>query len=186
MESPTQNEDQITASETAGQTEPTIEDKYEAVDMLPATKVKNEVVWVNDGLNISDEISKGEESRFGVFLDAEARESIKLDMTPNHFRTGTLESTKTKFADNLDRGGNMIYRDIDLKGIGYNEPIDFKESETGGSYKFRIESLRQPDDSEAGVTRGILDLEEAKRAARRLEAAHDMGLRTVRYIQSPR
>jgi hypothetical protein len=88
--------------------------------LLLFEKVKNKVAYVNDEINAPLKLEKGEESPLGLFAKAafDKEHELKpdeqrLESWPEHHRSALLG--KVIFNDKDGR----LYRDIDVKGIGY-------------------------------------------------------------------
>lgn len=85
-------------------------------ETLPAVEVANEVSWVNNKMNSPFDLKVGQQSRLGMFLTPNPQEGeniFNLEISGSHTRSGILG--RVIFNDKEGR----LYRDIDLKGMGY-------------------------------------------------------------------
>lgn len=142
-------------------------------EKLPALEVKNEVVWINQNVEFPFNIEKGESSRLGMFLTPKSQldvsGSYQLEIRFHHKRTGILG--RVVFKDKEDR----LYRDVDLKGIGFTQGIsEFSVSEPEISY-----DPAYPDEKK---TLGILDRAYAENDIRMAEKFLKARIRTYRPI----
>ena len=81
---------------------------------LPAIEVDNEVSWVNQGVDTPFNLKLGESSKLGLFLIKNPKQAtFHVVAKDNHFRSALLGQVFIK-----DREHNILYRDIDLKGMG--------------------------------------------------------------------
>lgn len=86
-------------------------------ETLPAIKVDNEVLWVNDKVAMPFDFKKGESVPIGVFLTlnpAKGEPIFHLGVLKKHTRSGLVG--QVIFGDSSDP--KLLYRDIDLKGSG--------------------------------------------------------------------
>lgn len=90
----------------------------EGREILPAVEVANEVSWVNNKMNLPFNLKVGEATKLGIFLTPNPQEgesTYNLEVSGSHTRSGILG--RVIFSDKEGR----LYRDIDLKGIGFNK-----------------------------------------------------------------
>ncbi len=85
-------------------------------EMLPAIEVDNEVEWVNPEIEAPFGIVEGKPTSLGMFYTSnpEGQKLHHLKIMPGHKRTGILGRVIFKDAQ------GRLYRDVDLKGVGYN------------------------------------------------------------------
>lgn len=87
-------------------------------ETLPAVEVANEVSWVNNKMNLPFDLKVGEATKLGMFLTPNPQEgesTYNLEVSGSHTRSGILG--RVIFSDKEGR----LYRDIDLKSIGFNK-----------------------------------------------------------------
>lgn len=135
----------------------------------PEVQVRNKVLWVNPNIYLPFPLISGESTRLGVFVvKPQAVSSGFMGLGVNHYhgRSAYLGS-----AEIADCQGN-IYRDIDLKGIGY-----LKEERSDLAKGPQVAPIENRN-SEA--TNGLWRLEKAQREIRITEDLHSRGVRTYR------
>lgn len=136
------------------------------VKKLPAVEVTNEVSWVNEKVDIPFDLKQGEASRLGLFLTKDQdKASYHLETSDNHFRSALLGKVLIK-----DREHNILYRDIDLKGMG---PIN---------YDLEVDDLTPGLGKNTHAIWGFYEKEIALNDATRADYFTEKGLRTYRTL----
>src|SRR3989338_2426942 len=172
-------------------------------EMLPAVEVKNHVVWVNPDLDLPFDLKVGEPTKLGVFLSEPGRFSFlnflaqkpkNLEAEVNHNRSILLG--RVIFAEKeKSEGERQLFRDIDIKGSGYVEPVsdsdhpqrtipsvgEIKLKKPAQDFFQRLRGL-PPTNPEAIASYGILDLKDANQDYGFAEAFHEYGIRTHRVV----
>ena len=87
-------------------------------EVLPARRIRNTTLWVNDAFPLF-RLKVGEKAPIGLFLtprteDKKNDQTVGLEVFPGHQRTAIIGRVYFKDAEGL-----LLYRDIDIKGIGY-------------------------------------------------------------------
>lgn len=147
------------------------EELKEGRKTLPAVEVANEVSWVNNKMNLPFDLKVGEPSRLGMFLtpDSQTGEKVyNLEVSGSHTRSGILG--RVIFSDKEGR----LYRDIDLKGVGYN-----RRGKMVGSVG---SDIKWSNFGTWGGTSGIADQELIRRDVDFSEKFLKAGIRTHRVI----
>jgi hypothetical protein len=142
--------------------------------LLVFEKVRNKVVYVNPEIIAPLKLEKWEESPLGLFAKAALAKGYelkpdeqRLESWPEHRRSALLGKVIFK-----DKDGRL-YRDIDLKGIGYigkNKVLEpGKNISTLGSWR-------------GAEVEGFLESEEARRERDAQENFLKAGIRTARTL----
>lgn len=138
-------------------------------ELFPTIYVKNTVLWQNPDISAPFDLSIGKTCNLGVFLVESQSDNIdrlKLGVDYVHHRCGLLGRIKIG-----DTQGN-IYRDIDLKGVGY---VAFARN-TDKIHVFNIRKRSEED------TWGIWRNDKALRERDITEFLAKRGVRTNRMI----
>ena len=118
-------------------------------ETLPAVEVANKVIWVNDNFpELPFKIEQGKPTDLGLFLTPEiqaGQEIYNLETLKLHSRTAILG--RVIFQDRQGR----LYRDIDLKGVGFTVRATSDPDSLG-----KVVPVQTTANSEA-QTRGIVD-----------------------------
>jgi len=150
------------------------------VEKLPAVEVKNKVVWVNENMKLPFDIEKGESNRLGMFLTPEPLSDVsdpyQLEMRTGHRRSGILG--RVIFEDKEGR----LYRDVDLKGVGFTGRIWLYENEN--KIVVQEPEIDTMDSNYPGgsKTLGVLDRPYAENDIKMAEKFLKAGIRTYRPI----
>jgi len=133
------------------------------IELFPTINVRNTVLWQNPDIFAPFDLSIGKTCNLGVFLvrpQSDNIDRLKLEVDPIHHRCGLLGRVKIG-----DTQGN-IYRDIDLKGVGYvalarntDKTLVFDirkrgEEDTWGTWR-DDKALRERDITEFLARRGV-------------------------------
>ena len=150
----------------------------EGKETLPAVEVANEVAWVNNKIEAPFKLEVGKQSRLGMFLtpNNEGENPYPVEVSKDQTRSGILGRVIFK-----DKEGRL-YRDIDMKGIGYSRigyvPSDRNE---GGAGPLGWHSVYRHIWRWAGTT-GIANQELIRRDVDFSEKFLKAGVRTHRVI----
>jgi len=150
--------------------------------LLLFSQVKNKVIEVNPDVYTPLKLEEGKSSPLGLFAEAAFQEKPPqelpegkqvLEFWPQHRRSALLG--RVLFADREGR----IYRDIDLKGVGYfTSGIEIE----GGKQK-EITKIRKPGEKlSTGGRFGLLDADIAAFDRQMSEEFLSAGIRTHRVL----
>lgn len=139
-------------------------------EILPAVTVDNNVILLNSDIELPFKIEEGKSTELGLFFtpDPKGNEFKNIMVIKEHNRTGIFG--KVIFRDKQGR----LYRDVDLKGIGFVEVADDSE-------KMVVRELQILED-ENEQTRGIADLGYVLNDWNMTEKFLNIGVRTCRII----
>ena len=130
---------------------------------MPATELRNEVLWSNPEILFPFDIQVGKQSKLALFFsDNDKEPDFELGIRDRHWRSGDIG--KVFFRDTKGR----IYRDVDLKGCG---GFRRKGQEPGWRYR--------PSEEDHF---GLLDQTSAEFDSRMAEIFTQNGIRTHRSI----
>jgi len=135
---------------------------------LPALEVRNKVLWVNKDMELPFSIKKGESNKLGMFftpVKKKSNDAYPLEVQPEHHRSGILGRVIFK-----DKQGNL-YRDVDLKGVGYTYSGKVKQPLVDAS-----------DSYQSDRSWGILEKAYAENDIKKSEQFLKAGIRTYRPI----
>lgn len=141
-------------------------------ETLPAVEVKNTVLWVNRNLELPFDLKTAKSNPLGMFFASslgaketekdETTKTYNLEVDQGHQRSGILGRVIFK-----DKAGRL-YRDIDLKGIGYLRHQNLKNQEPKPAPEYEF----------IPKTWGILNLEFARRDIKMAKKFLELGIRT--------
>jgi len=132
-------------------------------ERVPALKLRNEVLWVNENILLPFDIKKGQESDLALFFDKKGVPAdFRLGIRNEHFRSGDIG--KVVFRDKEGR----LYRDIDLKGCGALRPLTM--------------DVMQWHKDEEGRDFGLMDRKDAENDTKYSELFTKEGIRTHRSL----
>jgi hypothetical protein len=142
-------------------------------ETLPARRIKNTTLWVNDAFPLF-RLKVGEEAPIGLFLtlktsevsgkDRGKNQTISLEVLPRHHRSAIIG--RVYFKDNEGR----LYRDIDIKGPGYIYMDSFGE--------MRVRNILRSGD----VVYGLENRKDAEKDRDWSERFLHAGIRSTRVI----
>lgn len=137
-------------------------------ETLPAVTVDNNVILVNSEIELPFKIEKNKPTELGLFFTPDPKgQSVKnIEVMREHNRSGILG--KVIFKDKQGR----LYRDVDLKGIGFVELDTTSEKMT----------VRPPQTIEKRQTRGIASMFYIRNDWKMTEEFLNAGIRTYRII----
>lgn len=145
-------------------------------ETLPAVEVKNHVLYVNEHLHSPLNLTVGEPTNLAVFLtqhpDGE-RKSRDVEVKARHGRSALLG--RFIFEDKGEDGERQVFRDVDIKGLGY---IDVRENPSQPS----VQDIKPQDSSARNRVWGILNSEDAFRDKETSEMLRGYGVRTHRVV----
>ncbi len=155
--------------------------ELEAVkETLPTLEVENTVLWVNPELQLPFKLEVGQPTELGIFLTPQSEmskdRSRRVEVSLHHKRSGFLG--RVIFSEKKKDGVRPeLYRDIDVKGLGYlNKRKILPKSRVG------VVPVKQLKHYGKVVTLGIMNLEDAQKDAFMAELLHKQGVRTHRAI----
>lgn len=141
-------------------------------ETLPATEVRNTVVWVNPAFKEAPfELTLGKETKLGLFFSPQPSREIIVMPEPGsgEGRSGLIGSVV--FRDKEDR----LYRDVDIKGMGF-----FVEIVGAESYERDTRDIRPGRGPQEMM--GLMDYELALRDRNFSEKFLKAGIRTHRVL----
>lgn len=138
-------------------------------ETLPAVEVDNKTIWVNSNIEMPFDITRGQFSKLGIFLtlEADGQPAYPLEIESRHKRSGIVGRVIFK-----DKEGR-IYRDVDIKGVGYIE------DDPGGEYPFIVRAVKN---QRGQITMGILNRDFAENDIDIAEKFLKYGVRTYRPL----
>ena len=141
-------------------------------EMLPAVEVDNRVIFVNSEIESPFKIEEGMSTELGVFFtpDPKNEKIKKIEVVKDHGRSGILG--RVIFKDKQGR----LYRDVDLKGIGY---IFGEINEDNALEKMVVRPIQRIKGMQ---TRGIADMSYVQNDLEMSEEFLNAGIRTYRII----
>ncbi len=132
----------------------------------PEVSVRNRVLWVNPNLNLPFRLTEGQPTDLGVFLvDPNIVHNSRFTLGVDHIHGRTGYVGRFEVADK----NGVIYRDFDLKGMGYVKG--------GYGQDLRVLPVGEKDE---GSTYGIWRIEKARREAQITEDLTEREVRTYR------
>ena len=151
--------------------------KLEATkETLPVVEVANEVVYVNPAFekSIPFNLKVGEATNLGIFLTPSEQDTERrVEVNKLHQRAGVVG--RVVFQDKERR----LYRDVDLKGIGYLGMVEGEPGEE--SQKLTVKPVKPQGTQGEGVW-GLLGLHSAMRAKDMEEQLLELGVHTTRTV----